>query len=266
MMMDWILFSIFIFDAFATDKKIYFLKDLIAKKQIPTLFGIKKEIHKNWAELLNDAVKKGDQECVKFTLDEFRSSKEENEKLIELLIKGNEKNITALHLASHKGNQTIVKLLLNVFSEAKKDKLIEYVMKENQFKKTALHYAAHSGGQEAIGNFLPNIFEKRKKQDQFIEYLMKKNRVHHETLNAKKENDEIVQLLLNVFGKEEEEKLIEYLMLGDENKHTALHMASCRGNQKIVELLLNVFKEEKKDKLIEYVMKEDENKRKLISF
>ena len=39
------------------------------------------------------------------------------------------KKSTALHIASHKGHEGIVKLLLNAFSEEEKNKLIEFVMK-----------------------------------------------------------------------------------------------------------------------------------------
>ena len=64
--------------------------------------------------------------------------KEENGKLIEFLMKGNDQNMTALHLAT---DSRIVKFLLGAFSPEEKKKLIEYVMKENENKITALQFS-----------------------------------------------------------------------------------------------------------------------------
>ena len=54
-------------------------------------------------------------------------------------------------------------------------------------------------------------------------------------------NEELINSLLNAFGKEEHAKLIEFLMKEDEDKKTALHIASEKGqsHENIVKLLEN---------------------------
>jgi len=85
--------------------------------------------------------------------------------------------------------------------------------------------------------------------------------------NAAAEGDEErVQLLLNAFPKEENEKMIEYVMQENNEKYTALHFASYKGYEKVVTLLLNVFGKDKNTKVIEYVMKEDQNKNTALHF
>jgi len=71
---------------------------------------------------------------------------------------------------------------------------------------------------------------------------------------------EIAKLLLNVFSKEEKNKLIECVMKKNKLNDTALHYLVSEGHEGIIKLL-NAFGEEEKDKLIQYVMKENENKR-----
>merc|ERR1711925_5074 len=72
-------------------------------------------------------------------------------------------------------------------------------------------------------------------------------------------NHKIVKYLLNVFSEGKKEQLIEYLMQGDKDKDTALHLAADNGNQKIVELLLNVFSKQDQEKFIDFLMKENES-------
>merc|ERR1712034_132455 len=62
----------------------------------------------------------------------------------------------------------------------------------------------------------------------------------------------------NVFGKDVNEKLIEYVIQEDGMKHTALHSASRLGYQEIVTLLLNTFSKDKSKQLVQYLMKENE--------
>jgi ankyrin repeat protein len=70
---------------------------------------------------------------------------------------------TALHLASFKGHEEIVKLLLNTFYGEERDKLIEYVVKKEAYKnRTALHLAS-LGGHVRIVELLLNTFMKKKK-------------------------------------------------------------------------------------------------------
>ena len=59
----------------------------------------------------------------------------------------------------------------------------------------------------------------------------------------------IVKLLLNAFGEEQKDKLIEYVMKEDDQKYTALHDAAYNGHEGIVKLLLNAFNEEEKDNI-----------------
>merc|ERR1712034_309501 len=83
---------------------------------------------------------------------------------------------------------------------------------------------------------------------------MKKNRVSETSLHlaTKNENEEVVNLLLNAFGEEKKETLIKYLMIEDEYKNTALHLAALHNKHEgIVKLLLNVFSEEEKNKFNE---------------
>jgi len=103
---------------------------------------------------------------------------------------------------------------------------IEYVMKENEYKDTALHAAVDNG-------------------------------------SAYYENENVVQLLLDVFG-QDKKKLIEYVMKENKYKYTALHRAThygkaYNGNENVIKLLLDVFSQDK-EQLIKYVMKEDKDK------
>merc|ERR1711925_23552 len=103
---------------------------------------------------------------------------------------------TCLHLATEKGSEKIVKLLLNVFQE--KEQLIEYLMKIDTFAdRTALHFASYYYSGE-----------------------------HQEN---------IVELLLNAFGRVAKEKLIEhFLMKEDRYGDTVLHNAS----EKLYEIII----------------------------
>lgn len=65
---------------------------------------------------------------------------------------------------------------------------------------------------------------------------------------------------MNVFGKEEKEKLIEFLMQGDISKCTALHRAAQTGHEGIVNSLLKVFVGKKdNDELIEFLLKKNKH-------
>merc|ERR1712034_254206 len=183
--------------------------------------------------------------------------KQNKDKLIQYVMKENEfYNETVLYIASGKVREEIVKVL-KTFSEFKKEKdiLIECLMKEEDNR---------------IINRLLKTFSEEEK-DKFIEFVMKEDKkkrtfLHFATNKAKKNlnldkkqtilhfashegHKEIIKLLLNIFGEEEKDKLIEYVMKEDYKKYTALHFASHEGHEEIVSLLLNQFYEEKKEKI-----------------
>jgi len=85
--------------------------------------------------------------------------KTKKDKLIEYVMKADETKWTALHQASSKEHEGIVKFLLNAFNEEKKDELIEYVMKGDDEKMTALYHASNKG-HEGIVKLLLNAFNK----------------------------------------------------------------------------------------------------------
>jgi ankyrin repeat protein len=197
-------------------------------------------------------------------------SEENQDKLIEYVMKENKIKCTALHHAACYEHEGIVNLLLNKFSE-EKDKLIEYVMKENEKKFTALHYAA-SVEHEGIVKLLLDAFSEDK--DKLIDYVMKgdefgrtilhrtaetqSNYLSVEVRNIHKDrskNVEMVQFLFELF--DDKDKLIEYMMQEDESKNTALHLAVGDENKELVKLLLNQFGED--ERLNKYLKKQNED-------
>jgi len=68
----------------------------------------------------------------------------------------------------------------------------------------------------------------------------------------------IVKLLLNAFGKEKQDKLIECVMNENKRKYTALHYAASNRAEETVNLLLNVFGKNENVKLIAFLMKKNE--------
>jgi hypothetical protein len=118
---------------------------------------------------------------------------------------------------------------LDVFGDNENEKkLIEYVMKENAQKESALFFATQ--------------YNKHGRQ-------------------------KIVRLLLNVFGKEEKEKLMKWVTKEDTFEHTALlHLGTFQDDlgghdhQKIVDFLVSVFGTEETKKLMEYFRKKYQDK------
>jgi F-type H+-transporting ATPase subunit b len=97
-----------------------------------------KEILKNENNQKNKVILKQKQELV----EKEKKIEKEKEKLFEYVMKADEANKdTALHMASVKGHENIVQLLLNALDKEEKDKLLEFVMKENEHKQTALQLA-----------------------------------------------------------------------------------------------------------------------------
>ena len=70
---------------------------------------------------------------------------------------------------------------------------------------------------------------------------MKQNQYQNTVLHFTP-NLEIIKLLLNVFGKENKQNLIEFLMIENEHKETALHRASSKEDVEVIKLLFNTFK------------------------
>jgi len=247
-MAKWIMFTILIFSVFAS-KKVTFLQHRNRRESLVNPSDCLMVINTNLTDKLNDAAKKGDKKGVKLVLDTFHKI-EENEIFIQFLLKGNNKNITALILASSYGHETIVKMLLNVFNEEEKENLIEYVMQESYLNFTALHIATQNGHTEVV-KLLLNVFTKEEDKDEvyLIEYAKKKD---------KTELTDCLRKLLNSF--KEKDKLIEYVMKEDAQKRTALHYASQNGHEQIVNSLLDVFDKQHKEKLIQFLMQEDMKK------
>merc|ERR1712034_221933 len=139
-----------------------------------------------------------------------------------------DKKFTALHMASKKGHEEIVKLLLNTFNaEDEKDKLIEYVMKEDNINHTALHFASFMGHEEIVKLLLKTF---RDGKDILIEYVMK------EAYNKK-----YTALHMACFNEDEKDKLIQYVKKEDHINHTAFHFASfaVEKHPRIINLLNN---------------------------
>merc|ERR1712034_150226 len=90
-----------------------------------------------------------------------------------------------------------------------------------------------------------------------IEYVMKENTYNETALHLASQNGhvKIVKLLLNAFGEDENEKLIEHMLKEDESKNDIVF-----GHEQIVKLLLNIFGKEEKEKLFQYLLKENKNK------
>ena len=85
----------------------------------------------------------------------------------------------------------------------------------------------------------------KKKKTILIEYVMKVGTIGNS--------------LLNIFGKKENEKLIECLMKEDE----LCNSRKLPGNEQTVNSLLNAFGKEKNEKLIQYLKEENQKNQKL---
>merc|ERR1712034_146727 len=131
-------------------------------------------------------------------------------------------------------------------------------MKEDHFKFTPLHVA--TGTEKGHEGIVQLLLNafSEDKNDKLIEYVMKADYKKNTALHYA--SSQIVQLLLNTFRKEEKDKLIEYVMKENNKKETALNLACLQQNEKIVNSLLHVFGKQNKDKLIQYVINENEKK------
>jgi len=183
-------------------------------------------------------------EIAKMLLNAF--SEEKKDKLIEYVMKEDQFKRTALFMASDKGDEPMVQLLLGICKE-EKNKLIPLLMKQDHGQHTALHIACQRK-HEKIVQLLLNVFGEDEK-DKLIDFVTKEDHNKNTALHLASDkglstcivwvppNERIVQLLLNTF-KEEKQKLIEYVMKeNDSQKRTALQLASQNGNEKIVKLL-----------------------------
>jgi hypothetical protein len=159
-------------------------------------------------------------------------------KKIKFLNKEDEYKYTVLHDAAHKGNQEIVKILLNTFNDNENEQLIECVMKEDASKYTPLHLASLKGHKEIV-QLLLNAFNEKNKS-KLIKYLNKENKLKETALHcaaSQKGNEKIVQLLLNTFSEQNKKKLIEYLTKKNKTNLTSAHLALRNGDAKIAKLL-----------------------------
>jgi len=117
-------------------------------------------------------------------------------------------------------------------------------------------------GDDEIVNLLWNKLDK----EQQIQYLMKEDKYKYTVLHdaSYQGHAKIVQLLLNVFSKEEHKKQIKYVMKKNDTELTALDLAlrSCRKeSEEIIELLMNsLSKDEKNTEIIEYLIKQNGQK------
>jgi len=194
---------------------------------------------------------------------------EEKEKLLEyVFIQSPHKNEgTVLHFASEGGHVKTVTALLNVFGPEDKEILIQFLMTTNTTGETALMRACEKEGEtgERIVKLLLNAF--KEKEQLLIEYLMITDKEDKGTALhcASYYKGNIVEFLLNEFGRVAKEKLIEqFLMKEDKFGQTVFHVwkksintvlvdASHEIYEKVTNLLLNVFGEEAPIKLLEYV-------------
>jgi len=184
----WILFTIFIFSTFATDSE---MENSSESRAI--------------ISTLNFFAEMGDEENVKLMLNILCNKK--GGKLIQFLMTGDGKNMTALLYAAANGHVKIVKLFLDVFSE-EKDELIQFLMKENEHNITALLLATNNGHVEIV-KLLLDVFSEGKK-GKLIAYLMKEYHPHNVTVvivAAHNGYEGIIKLFLDVFSEEKKRKI-----------------------------------------------------------
>jgi len=199
------------------------------------------EIYGKWTIELSSAALNGDEERMQSLLNAF--PEEENENLIEFLMKQNSENYRPLSIATFHGHEEIVKALLNVFSKDKNNKLIEYIMKKDQNGWTPLLNASCKG-HDKIVKLLLDAFPQEQNENLIKYVMMAQNDDKYTSLHLASfwGHEKVVTLLLNTFGKEKNKQLIEYLMQESQYKKIALHHAVealhlREGCKKVVQLL-----------------------------
>jgi len=104
----------------------------------------------------------------------------DNEKLLEYVMKEDESQLTPLHLMSKhpRSNENVIQQLLSVFDrDASHGRLIEYLMKEDQEQNTALHYVMEIPDQNTCEKMICSMLDEFNGNDKenLIKYLTKVN-------------------------------------------------------------------------------------------
>jgi len=102
------------------------------------------------------------------------------------------------------------------------------------------------------------------KKENVIEFVVKENQYGKFTalhFASKEGHEEIIKLLLNVFGEEDKEKLIEYVLKENIFYETALNYALANEHKIVVKLLLNVFGKEDEKILLSQKLVLENNKK-----
>jgi len=180
--------------------------------------------------VLHNASYQGHTKIVKLLLSVF-TSEEENDKKIKYVMKKNNSKETALHLAlySQKRNVEIITLLMNALSkeDGNNTEIIEYLIKQNGQKESPLQIALSKKDRKCFVHLLLNPI-KFNGQDKYklIQYFMQGNKYGNTALQeaSKAGNENIVKSLLNSFGKNQNEKFMEYLMAKNLSGRTALQL------------------------------------------
>jgi len=184
-MIQWILFPIFIFSTFASNKRtLHVFSENITLQDLQGEWVNHEDDLDEYFTVEGITGKVRDQVVfkIKETKEEFMvndwSLKKQSKTLTWKLqhehdrfwyrntyskkTKPNEHKYTVLNRALQKGDETIVNSLLNDFDQDEEETLIEYLNKEDEDKETGLHYASKYGI-EKIVKLLLNTFDKEEK-------------------------------------------------------------------------------------------------------
>jgi len=130
-------------------------------------------------------------------------------------------------------------------------------LNENHQNISSLYHASKRGRKDTVKSLL------EEEKENLIEFVMKRNIGKFTALHlaSKDGHEEIVKLLLNVFGEKEKEKLIQYVLIKNILNETALNYALANEHKTVVKLLLNVFGKEDEKILLSQNLVIENNKK-----